>query len=165
MYFVGIITDEKSRRYIKKIINEQIRTNKFQIIFISEKNAENMKNIFFDIIVINKNVQWLDLLKNNLENTKIIINSDINIDFNILEELSLRVISYGFNSKATITISSNTEDNVQICIQRNILTKEDKIEQQEISVIKNENTNIYDIMILVTILLIYEKDIISLLKL
>lgn len=165
MYFVGIITDEKSRKYLNKIVNTQIRIDKFQVIFITENNVENMKNICFDTIVINKKIDWFGVLKNNLENTKIVINSDIYTDFKILRDFNVRVISYGFNSKATVTISSNTEECVQICIQRNILNKKDKIEQQEINIYKNENEDIYDIMILVIILLIYNKNIISLLKL
>ena len=165
MCFVGIITDERSRKYISKIIKEQINTDKFQIIFITEKNIENMKNIHFDTIVINKEIEYLNFLKKNLENTRIIINSDININLDIFKEFNLSFINYGFNSKATITLSSNTEDCVQICIQRNIFTKKGKIDQQEISICKNENTNIYDIMILIIIILIYDKHIISLLKL
>ena len=44
MYFVGIITDNKSKKYINKIIKEQIKTNQFQVIFITEKNVDNLKN-------------------------------------------------------------------------------------------------------------------------
>ena len=59
MYFVGIITDNKSKKYINKIIKEQIKTNKFQVIFITEKNVDNLKNIHFDTIVINKIINYL----------------------------------------------------------------------------------------------------------
>ena len=165
MCFVGIITDEKSKKYINKVIKEQIKTNIFQVIFITEENVENMKNIRFDTIIINKKIDWIDFLKRNLENTKIILNSDIEFNFNKLKNLNLSIIDYGFNSKSTITLSSNTEDSIQICIQRNIVTKKSKIEQQEISILKSENSNIYDIMIIIILLLIYDKSIISLLKL
>lgn len=166
MYFVGIITENKSKKYINKIISEQVKSKKFQIIYITEKNVENMKNIRFDTIVINKKVEWIENLQNNLSNTKyIIINSDINLNLNLLKETNFQVINYGFNSKATITLSSNTEDSVQICIQRNILNKKENIEQQEISLLKNQNTDIYDIMLLTSVLLIYDKNVISLLKL
>lgn len=166
MYFVGVITDDKSKKYISKIIKEQIKTKKFQIIFITEKNAENMKNIRFDTIAINKKLECVESLQNNLINTKyIIINSDLNLNLDLLKETNFRVINYGFNSKATITPSSNTEDSVQICVQRNIFNKKENIEQQEISLAKNQNTDIYDIMLLFSVLLIYDKDVISLLKL
>ena len=165
MYFVGIITDNKSKKYINKIIKEQIKTNQFQVIFITEKNVDNLKNIHFDTIVINKKINYLEYLKNNLDNSKIIINSDLNIDLSALKELNLHIISYGFNSKSTITISSNTEDSIQICIQRNICIQGEKVEQQEISKSKKVNTDIYDIMIIIIIILIYKKDIIGSLKL
>lgn len=166
MYFVGIITNDASKKYLSKIINEQIKSKKIKFIFITEKNAENMKNIRFETIVINERVEWIETIKNNLINSKhIIINSDFSLKLNLLKEANLRVITYGFNSKATITISSNTEDSIQICVQRNILNKKENIEQQEISLLKNQNSDIYDIMLLISVLLIYDKDVISLLKL
>ena len=166
MYFVGIITNDRSKKYLRKIVNEQIKSEKLKFIFITEKNAENMKNIYFETIVVNEKVEWIENIKDNLIKAKyIILNSDISIDFKLFRENNLRIINYGFNSKATITLSSNTEDSVQICVQRNILNKNENIEQQEICLIKNHNSDIYDIMLLVAILLIYNKTIISLLKL
>lgn len=165
MYFVGIITSDKSRKYINSIVKNQIKSEKFRIIFITEKNAENMKNIRFDTIVINKEVKWLDIIQNNLKNINLILNSDLQIDFNRLKGNNLRIINYGFNSKATITLSSNTDDGVQICIQRNIMNKKENIEQQEISLMKNQSSDIYDIMLLITILLMYDKNKIKFLKL
>ena len=165
MYFVGVITNDKSKKYISKIINEQIKTKKFQIIFITEKNIENMKNIRFDTIVVNKRVEYIENMQNNLINTKyLIINSDLNLNLQVLKQNNFKVINYGFNSKATITLSSNTEDSVQICVQRNILNGKENVEQQEISLNKNQNTDIYDVMLLISVLLIYDKDVISLLK-
>lgn len=165
MCFVGIITDDKSKKYLTKIIKNQIKSEKFKIIFITEKNAENMKNIRFETIVINKKVKWIENIKSNLINTKyIILNSDCNLDLNLLKEVKVRIITYGFNSKATVTLSSNTEDSIQICVQRNIINKKENIEQQEISLLKNGNSDIYDIMLLISVLLIYDKDVIGLLK-
>ena len=165
MYFVGIITSDKSRKYINSIVKNQIKSEKFRIIFITEKNAENMKNIRFDTIVINKEVKWLDFIRDNLKNVNLVLNSDLKIDYNQIKESNLRIINYGFNSKATITLSSNTDDSVQICIQRNIINKKENIEQQEISLIKSQSSDIYDIMLLITILLMYDKNKINFLKL
>ena len=166
MCFIGIVTDDKSRKYLSKIINEQIHSEKFKIIFVTEKNAENMKNIRFDTIIINEKVEWMETIKNNLIKTKyIILNSDLKINLNFIKDIKLRVITYGFNSKATITISSNTDDSIQVCVQRNIFNVKENIEQQEISIAKKHNSDIYDIMLLISILLIYEKDVIGLLKL
>ena len=164
MCFIGIITGNKSKKYINKIIKGQIKEKNFKVIYITEKNVQNMKNIRFDTIIINKKVAWLDELQNNFINTKyVIINSDLELDFFLLG--NVRVITYGFNSKSTITLSSNTEDSVQICVQRNISGKKENIEQQEIYLCKNDTTDIYDIMLLICILLLYNKSVISLLKL
>lgn len=166
MCFIGIITDDKSRKYINKIEKEQLNNSKFKIVYITESNIENMKHIRFETIVINKKIQDIDVLRDILTNTKyIIINSDLNINLSILKEFKCFVITYGFSFKSTITMSSNTQDSVQICVQRNILNKKHNIEQQEISLEKEEEVDIYNIMLLVAVLLIYDKEIINLLNL
>lgn len=166
MCFIGIITDEKSKRYIKKIEREQLNHCNFKIIYITENNIENMKHIRFETVVINKKMQNVDTLKDVLKTAKyIIINSDLNINLSILKEFDCLIITYGFSYKSTITMSSNTQDSVQICVQRNILNKKHNIEQQEISLEKEGEVDIYNIMLLVAILLIYDKEIINLLNL
>ena len=166
MCFIGIITDEKSRKYITKIEKKYLSDLNCKIVFITDKNIENMKHIRFNTIVINKKINDIDTLKDILENAKyIIINSDLNINLNILKEYNSIIITYGFNFKSTVTISSNSEDNIQICVQRNILKKKNNIEQQEISVVKESDVNVYDVMIIITIVLINNKKIIDLLKL
>lgn len=166
MCFIGIITDEKSKKYINKIEKEQLNNCNFKIIYITENNIENMKHIRFETIVINKKMQNVDTLKDVLKIAKyIIINSDLNINLSILKEFDCLIITYGFNSKSTITMSSNTEDSIQICVQRNILNKRFDIEQQEISLGKEGEVDIYNVMLLTAILLIHNKKIINLLKL
>lgn len=166
MVLVGIITNEKSKKYINKIVKDQVNNSNFQIVYITEESIENMKNIRFDTIIINKEIENLESLKENLINAKyIIINSDLNIDLRILEGANSLIITYGFNLKSTITMSSITEDSVQICVQRNILNNKQNIEQQEISLKKEEEIDIYNIMLLIALLLIYNKEIISSIKL
>lgn len=166
MVLVGIITNEKSKKYINKIVKDQVNNSNFQIVYITEESIENMKNIRFDTIIINKEIENLESLKENLINAKyIIINSDLNIDLRILEGANSLIITYGFNLKSTITMSSITEDSVQICVQRNILNNKQNIEQQEISLKKEEEIDVYNIMLLIALLLIYNKEIISSIKL
>ena len=166
MCFIGIITDEKSRKYINNIDKEQLDNCNFKIIYITENNIENMKHIRFETIVINKKIQNIDTLKDILKTAKyIIINSDLNINLGMLREFNCLIITYGFNSKSTITMSSNTDDSIQICVQRNILNKKNNIEQQEISLVKEDEVDIYDVMLLIAILLIHNKEIINSLKL
>ena len=118
MYFVGIFTSEKSKKYLNKIINNQIKSDEFQIIYLTEKSIENMKNVHFDSIVVNKKIINSDVLKGNLVNTKfVIVNTDIITNLKFLDKTNCSVITYGFNPKSTVTFSSNTQDKIQICIQ------------------------------------------------
>ena len=106
MFFIGIISEEKNEKYIKEMLKHNI--NNSNVIFINEKNIDNIKNVKFKIIVLNK-----ELINKNLESILLnaeylILNSDINVK--LVENLNLKVITYGFNSKATVTASSITEE-------------------------------------------------------
>ena len=109
--------------------------NNSNVIFINEKNIDNIKNVKFKIIVLNK-----ELINKNLEGILLnaeylILNSDINVK--LVENLNLKVITYGFNSKATVTASSITEEEMLVCIQRNIVDMyNNKFEPQEINIEK-----------------------------
>ena len=68
----------------------------------------------------------------------------------------MTVITYGFNSKATITASSVEEDQVMVCLQRTMKTREGKqMEPQEIEMPKLENVN--DTMGVTGVLWLYDK--------
>lgn len=153
MFLVGIITDENSKKYLEKIFNSNLFFKDIEFINITEKNVDNMRNIKFDTIVINKNVDWIDILKKDYK--YLLLNSDIGLD-NLRNKNSC-IITFGFNSKSTITISSNTDDNCQICLQRNICIEKENIEQQEIIIKKTRDIDIYNIMIIISICLIYDK--------
>ncbi|MBO5004747.1 MAG: hypothetical protein J6D03_05810 [Clostridia bacterium] len=165
MIFIGIVTDTKSESYINKIRNNNDIFNKYHIIFIKEKSIENIKNIKFDTIIINREFNEEDYLNKLIAKTKyLIINEDIDIAISLLKDVNSNIITYGFNSKSTITMSSVTEDSIQICVQRNILSKQNEIEQQEISLAKDGKSEIYDIMLLISMLLLYDKNDINLVK-
>ena len=143
MFFIGIISEEKNEKYIKEMLKHNI--NNSNVIFINEKNIDNIKNVKFKIIVLNK-----ELINKNLESILLnaeylILNSDINVK--LVGNLNLKVITYGFNSKATVTASSITEEEMLVCIQRNIVDMyNNKFEPQEINIEKNELLDIYDNM-------------------
>ena len=165
MIFIGIVTDAKSESYIKKIQAKSDIFDKYHIIFIKEKSIDNIKNIKFDTIIINREFNDEYALNKLIAKSKyIIINEDIDIAINLLNNVNSSIITYGFNSKSTITMSSVTEDSAQICVQWNILSKDSEIEQQEIGIVKEEKSDIYDIMLLISMLLIYNKDDIKELK-
>lgn len=159
MIFIGIVTDTKSESYIKKIQNNNDIFNKYHIIFIKEKSIENIKNIKFQTIIINREFGAEDSLNKLIAKAEyLIINEDINASISLLNDVNSNIITYGYNSKSTITMSSVTEDSIQICVQRNILSKQNEIEQQEISLAKEAESEIYDIMLLISMLLIYNKN-------
>lgn len=159
MIFIGIVTDTKSENYIRKIQNNNDVFSKYHIIFIKEKSIDNIKNIKFETIIINREFNDEYSLNKLIAKSKyIIVNEDIDMAISLLNDVSSNIITYGFNSKSTITMSSITDDSIQICVQRNILSKQNEIEQQEISLNKEAESEVYDIMLLVSMLLIYNKN-------
>ncbi len=167
MSFVGIISDNKNFKFIKNNVLENIKENKGQleIIEITTNSIENMKNIKFETILITTN---LDKFKSNfriIENmlasaTYLIINSDIDVNTKISDNLKLNIITYGLNQKSTITASSISENNVIICLQRNIRGASKKIiEQNEfnIKLENNDNRIIYNTLAYFSILLLYDN--------
>ena len=156
MLFIGIITDSKSENDIKKLLSNNKFLIENNVIFIKEKNIDNIKNVHFDTVVINKNFEKVDELNKILENAKnIVINMDVSLDNEELNIINSNLITYGFNSKSSITISSVTDDDVLICVQRNIYNNYGEIELQEIKLENNENYNIYDLIIVLALFLMY----------
>ena len=163
MPFIGIISKENDCNFIKNEISKNQTLNKFEIININGKSIENIKNIRFDILVINEPIG--EMLKNSkyLENIierayYIIVNSDIKNNILFFKNLKANIITYGFNAKATITVSSIKEENTMLCIQRSIKAVDGKsIEEQEknIKIKKNNVKKIYNVLIIFTIFEIY----------
>ena len=148
MACIGIVADKNSEQEIEKILLEKSKeyNNIFTIIIINEKSINNIKNIKFETILIYKNIiKSEDVFKQILLNTKyLILNSDIEKTLKIVENIDITIITYGFNSKATITASSVNENEILLCIQRNILNLNKKlIEPQEINIYtKTQNKHI-----------------------
>lgn len=178
MSFIGIISSEKNENFICQKVQKELNLSDSSVLYIKEKSVENIKNIKFETILIDREFKKVDVLKNMLNDTKyLIINSDIENSLNILDNLELTVITYGFNSKATITASSVTDDNILICVQRSIIDINGKeIEPQEMNVreigrnekglVENEQLRNFKceelkdtstIMAIVSILLLYGK--------
>ena len=156
MVFIGIVTDSKSENDIEQLLMKNNALKENNVIFIKEKNIDNIKNVHFDTVVINREFKKMDELNKILENAKNVI---INIDtYGENEEINIvnsNIITYGFNSKSSITISSVTDDDVLICVQRNIYNNYGKIEVQEIRLENNENYNIYDLIVVLVMFLMY----------
>ena len=137
MYLVGIIENKNNTIEISKILQEMQIYKKCTIMKIKQDNLDNLKNVKFDVVIIN---QELDVEKykvnlyNILKNTKIlIINIDYKENLKVVENLKIQVITYGFNKKATVTITSCDEDNIMLEFQREIITlNNNRIENREI---------------------------------
>ncbi len=147
MFFIGIVTNQKNELFIKKKL-ENIMPDS-SIIFITEKNIDNIKNIKFETILLDNQI-----IKKKKEIRKIIssckylvLNNDMEIDDSIIESMDLTIITYGFNGKSTFTISSIDENKLIICLQRIIFKENDiQIEPQEYEVRINENVDKYAII-------------------
>lgn len=166
MAFIGVIADSKHELQIKRILESKLNSpNKaYTIVIINDKSISNIKNIRFETIL----VMDLDFVKDEKEslneiirNTKyLILNADLENNLNEIKNIDLNIITFGFNSKATITASS-VEENFIICIQRKLVSLEQKvIEPQELEVKFdriNAQINSHNIMGIASILLIYGK--------
>ena len=148
MLFIGLIAKKKDVQSIRKDIKEK----EIEIIEIKENNIENLKNIKFEEIIflddINLKENEYIFLKELIQNSKhLIINTDISISIlrKIGIEKPIKIITFGFNSKATITISSIKDNKVMIFIQRDIMIAEQKrIETQEKEIKLENNEKIYN---------------------
>ena len=121
MAFIGIISDSKSEKIIKMILDEKLDKS-INIIVINSKSVENLKNIKFETVLIANNNNIIkenkETLNKIINNTKyLIINADIELELQFEEQVELNVITFGFNPKSTITASS-VEDDILLCIQR-----------------------------------------------
>ena len=143
MPFIGIITDKKNEIEIENLLKDKFKKEniKAQVIIINEKSIENVKNIKFNAILINgKNnvIQKANLINKVINNANyIVINSDIESILQIMNNIESMVLSYGFNSKSTITASSVSDEEIMVCVQREFQNiKNKRIELQEINIDK-----------------------------
>ena len=155
MVFIGVITDNEDYEYIKKELLKDNQNLSIELININENNVQNMKNIKFETIVIGDEIIKIKKQKicidNIINNSKyLIINSDNNISNINIEDTTIQIITYGMNQKATVTASSIKEDQILICVQRNIKRINGKIiEMQEFKrkAEKIRNNKVYNLLI------------------
>ena len=159
MSFIGIIADDKSYQFIKRKIS-QIKN--IEVIKITNKNIENIKNITFEMIIICNEIKKMDnivFLNTIIEKAQyLVINSDINKELGINIQSKINIITFGLNQKASVTISSIKENEIMICLQRSLKDVNAKlIEPQEINVKEKDisNRSIYNILVLFIINQVY----------
>lgn len=150
MPLVGIIASKREVQAIRK----EIREKDIEIIEITKESVENIKNIKFDEIIILKNINLSEkeykYMKEIISKVKyLIFNGDIEISIlkNIEINKPIKLITFGFNSKSTITISSIKEEKIIVCIQRDIEKVNGEIlESQEKEIIIKTDKKIYNIL-------------------
>ena len=145
---------------LKRILNKE-----HTVIAINDKSINNIKNIKFETILVmdlNKVKQEEIILNEIFEKSKyLVINADMNETLEIVNNMKLNIITFGFNSKSTITASS-VEENFIICLQRKIININKKIiepQEIEVKVIEKKLSNSsHNLMGIASILLIYGKN-------
>lgn len=154
MPLVGIVAKKKDIQAIKRELQEM----KIEMIEITKESIENIKNIKFEEIIfledINLSEDEYKFMSKIISNTEyLILNEDVEI--NILKEMKIekpiKIITFGFNSKATITISSIKDDKMIVCIQRDIEKINGKIievQENEIDIRETENKKIYNKLVI-----------------
>ena len=161
MSFIGILSENKSFENINAKLMEVASQNKFNSILIKKKSIENMKNIKFDVVVIDSDWNKLEGQKEILKqiakkSNYVLINTDVNKITNEFEKE--KVITYGLNQRAIVTVSSITDSDILIYVQKHIKTKQNKvleIEEKRLKISEKCKLKTYEILILYTIFLLY----------
>ena len=148
MSLVGIVAKNKDICEIKK----ELKNQNIEIIEITKQSIKNIKHIRFEEIIFLQNInietEEYKYMNEIIANTKFLIfNGDIEID--ILSKLEIKkpikTITFGFNSKSTITISSIKDEKIIVYIQRDIENANGEIiEMQEKQIITKDIKKIYN---------------------
>jgi hypothetical protein len=164
MYIIGIIASARQTNEIKKEISKE--NFKCEVICINSKSIENIKNVKFEILIMQDSLEKLKenqkYVKEILKNTKyLLLNTDIIINEDIFKDASVKILTYGLKQKSTITASSIEEKQVVVSIQRAFKDLKGKIiEQQEVPVepTKNSTKNLYNSLIKIAIINIFDVE-------
>lgn len=167
MSFIGIVAGKKCFENIKKKITEEIKDETINLIQINLRSIENIKNVKFETIIVEDNIDKFktnkEILEKICENTQYLM---INIDKNP-EEKILKIsnkITYGLNQQATVTVSSISDTDILIYWQKGLKNKNGYRIEIEERRIKRGETHIlktYEILIIYALFKIYNKSIIK----
>ena len=160
MSIIGILANKKQADDIKMEI-EKHNINA-EVININYVSIENILKIKFDIIVIqdspdklNEKQKYLEQVLNNCK--YLLLNTDISINKSILNNINIKILTYGLKTKATVTVSSLEDKKVVVSIQRGFKSFNGNIiEQQEIptELVKKGTINLYNCLIKICIIYI-----------
>ena len=149
MSFVGIISNNQTYECVKRELLKDNMNTKLELININKNSIQNIKNVKFETVVVCDDLMEMNREKNFINNILnncrcLLINTDNNVSNINIENNNIQIITYGMNQKATVTASSIKEDEILICLQRNIENiNNDIIEIQEFKK-KVKNNEIYN---------------------
>lgn len=164
MSFIGVFTETRKEIELKHVIKNYFESinQVHTVIIINQKNIDNMKNIKFEVVVLDANVLGNTLnVQKIITNAKVVVvNTDLSVNLKCIKNLKLRLITYGVNSKSTVSVSSINDDIILVSLQRSIRTLKDNIiEPQEVNIITQIcHNNLYISMILVIFSIIFDKN-------
>ena len=158
MSFIGILTDHKNEIYLKKKLGE----NQWkEVFFLNEKTIDNVRNIKFDTFLLGKRIEEKqEIIRAIVQKANyVVMNSDIKENVSLLDNLDLMLITYGYHSKSTVTVSSTEENGIMLCLQRSIINKYgENVEPQEFEIQNEEEVSDYAVMEFASFKLIYQKN-------
>lgn len=168
MSFIGVVANRRCFENIRRKIAEEVKDENINFIQINLRSIENVKNIKFETIIVEDNLEKFKDNKQILEKIckdtdYLIINTDKNIQQKEIEKIKNK-ITYGLNQKAMVTVSSISDIDILIYWQKSLKNKDgDVIEIEEKRVKKRGKSilKVYEILIIYTFLKVYKQKIID----
>ena len=150
MSFVGVIANDRDFKNIRKTILKKEIPKTISIIEINENNIENVRNISFETIIFCRDLDcstsqnyYLSKICKNA--TYLVINSDFTFHTPPSTNNTTTIITFGLNQKATVTVSSISDNGFVLSLQKNIPKQNNKIHEMEEKCIKTKNTNNFNL--------------------
>lgn len=157
MSLIGILTQNQNKAYLR----EELKKRKLEdVFFLTESTAQNMRNVKFDTFLLGKKItEKQEMIREIAKRTDyFILNSDVKENLQLLENLDLKIITYGYNQKASITTSSVEDEKVIVCLQRGIKNiYQEEIEPQEMELEIDKSDNNSAVLELASLLFLYSK--------
>ena len=168
MTFIGMISEHKSFEKIRDVLKKNLK-DEINLIYINKKNISNMKSIRFHMIIIDSDLERFKeeilLIENMCKYASYVaINTDINKEITSLKNKKNKIITYGLNQKATVTISSVTESSILIYLQKNFKNREGntiEIGEKRIEKAEENKLRTYEFLIIYIIFLTKNQTIIN----
>ena len=157
MSLIGILTQNQNKAYLKEELEKRGLEDVF---FLTESTAQNMRNVRFDMFLLGKKItEEQEMIREIAKRTDyFILNSDVKENLQLLENLDLKIITYGYNQKASVTTSSVEEEKVIVCLQRGIKNiYQEEIEPQEMEFKTDKNENNSAILELASLLFLFSR--------